>query len=146
VRSTRGLRTSDVGRLREGEDPTSPEPGVQLTPGQWIYRWNQMTGEQRLVKIQGLFEMLDIGYRCFQMDHDGLLWERQCDQARIRQLAAQVYRVRRAAETWVSLADPDAEPGPESGERAAWLAAYTGRKILELLDPPDDDKKAEHHG
>ncbi|MBD0743535.1 hypothetical protein [Streptomyces sp. CBMA152] len=50
-----GTARAEVTRLRAGEEPVVDEH-LALTPGQWIWKWNQASAEERLAKAQGVLE------------------------------------------------------------------------------------------
>lgn len=66
---------AEVERLTAGADPAPAEPGVVLSPGQWIARWNAATAEERLEQVRHLQDMADRADRCFLLDHEGRLGE-----------------------------------------------------------------------
>lgn len=67
----------EVARLRAGEDTTPREPGTQLTPGQWIRKFNEATTERRLHAAERVLQVIDQESHCFQMDHEGRLEDLQ---------------------------------------------------------------------
>ncbi|MEU8040900.1 hypothetical protein [Streptosporangium sp. NPDC049078] len=81
---------AEVARLRAGESPNPAPEGVQLTPAQWIHRWNQATADERLAKVEQIFNDGAAVIRCQQQDHGAALHELADAQQiinRIRQLA-----------------------------------------------------------
>ncbi len=73
VEADRDAAFAEVDRLRAGEDPTPRPAGTQPTPGQWIYRWNTLTAEERLRMAGVMIHNTDVASACFLMDHVGRL-------------------------------------------------------------------------
>jgi hypothetical protein len=140
---------AEAAMLRAGESDETPEPGAELTPGQWIYQWNRLTAQQRLTKIEGLFHMLDIGNSCLIHGHDDLRLELDAANLRIRELTfgslaerlnGQVLAVRQLAQSWAELAGPalDLTAVVDPKVLATWYLSECGRAVLVLLDQPKD--------
>jgi hypothetical protein len=72
--------TAKLLRIEQGSDPTTPEPGAWLTPGQQWHAWLSMEPEQREAQIRWLLawanygrEFGDAGRACRDGDHRGQL-------------------------------------------------------------------------
>lgn len=69
-----GLR-AEVARLRAGESPHPAAEGAQHTPAEWIHRWNRATANERLAKVEQIFNDSEIATRCRFQDHGSVLHE-----------------------------------------------------------------------
>ncbi|MEU9661891.1 hypothetical protein [Streptomyces chartreusis] len=71
----RGLREkvqryeAELARLHTGEEDDWI-PYTESTPGQWLWKFNQATAEERLAVIGSMLESSARGDRCFLMDHE----------------------------------------------------------------------------
>lgn len=62
----------EIDRLRAGEEPGA-NPLTELTPGQWIARWNQATPTTRLQIVEAGIANAAAASRCLMLDHEGRL-------------------------------------------------------------------------
>jgi chromosome segregation ATPase len=72
----------EVARLRAGESERPAAEGVQLTPAEWVHRWNQATADERLEAAARIMDGAVAARRCELADH----------AAELEQLRAQVAR------------------------------------------------------
>lgn len=89
----------EVARLRAGEADTPGEPGAELTPSEWIRRWNDATPEERLKVAAAGRANAQAAYRCFRLDHEGRL--AHAEEA-ARQAQDAIARVRRLCELTIN--------------------------------------------
>lgn len=66
---------AEVARLRAGESEHPAAEGTHHTPAQWIHRWNRATADERLAKVEQIFNDSVTATRCWYQDHDTVLQE-----------------------------------------------------------------------
>ncbi|MFD9072842.1 hypothetical protein [Streptomyces lasiicapitis] len=69
-----GQAQAALARLRAGEEPP-PDPAVELTSGQWLWRFNQASAARRLEAIDSMQAAARRGSRCFIEGHEAELGE-----------------------------------------------------------------------
>lgn len=62
-----------IAALTAGADPTPPDEGALMTPGQLLHRLNEATAEERLPMASQIVRAMSESGACFQMDHVGQL-------------------------------------------------------------------------
>jgi hypothetical protein len=60
---------AEVARLRAGESEQPPAEGVQLTPAEWVHRWNRATADDRLEAAAHIMNASATARRCEVADH-----------------------------------------------------------------------------
>ncbi|MGP3914345.1 hypothetical protein [Nonomuraea sp. 10N515B] len=83
----------EVARLRAGEADEPPAEGVQLTPAEWLRKYNDATPERRLQVVEHVRDNAAAARRCLMADHDGALDE-------LRHVHAALARVRHIADVY----------------------------------------------
>ncbi|MGW4759560.1 hypothetical protein [Streptomyces chartreusis] len=69
ARETRKDAQAVLDRFQAGEEDGHVEH-AELTPGQWLWKFNRVTAEERLTVISHLLQDAARGRRCFYMAHD----------------------------------------------------------------------------
>jgi|GEM_PF-6336832 len=69
------IRDELLERARAGESDHPAAEGTHHTPAQWIHRWNRATADERLAKVEQIFNDSVTATRCWYQDHDAALHE-----------------------------------------------------------------------
>lgn len=90
---------AEIARLRAGEsDDPVPEDAGDLTPAQWIRRWNDVSAERRLAWAEAINMISAQASECFRMHPHGLTEEAKrlrADNARMRLLLTRILDIPR---------------------------------------------------
>lgn len=108
-------------QLRAGESEKPADEGVQLTPPEWIHRWNRLTREQRLTMVESMYAFFDDLFVCYRDDHSGRLVhaEQQATQLHPALLnLSRCYDLLREAETALEQLGACNDPGCETPDCA----------------------------
>lgn len=135
VQSALDERDAEIKQLRAGESEQPAPEGQELTPPEWIHKFNRATAQERITHIESMLSLTRQATVCWHQDHASLKERLDATAEELRAAEATVARVRELLPHLDTLAYKLSRKLPE--QAAEWI-----REIIDCvriaLDRPEE--------